>query len=88
MAPRKQKGGDLLSALEIGTAFFAAKNSRSFPEFLGNFAKYALILILVLFVIGLIFAFLFGRDYFSVPVKPSPEGDEKKVTPAGNVILY
>jgi len=42
----------------------------------------------VLFVIGLIFAFLFGRDYFSVPVKPSPEGDEKKVTPAGNVILY
>jgi hypothetical protein len=42
----------------------------------------------VLFVIGLVFAFLFGRDYFSVPTKPSPEGDEKKVTPAGNVILY
>jgi len=88
MAPRKQKGGDLLSALEIGTAVFAAKNSRSFPEFLSNFAKYALILILLLFVIGLVFAFLFGRDYFSVHVKPSPEGDEKKVTPAGNVILY
>jgi len=88
MAPRKQNGGDLLSALEIGTAVVAAKNSRSFTEFLSNFAKYALILILLLFVIGLVFAFLFGRDYFSVPVKPSPEGDEKKVTPAGNVILY
>jgi len=88
MAPHKQKGGDLLSALEIGTAFFAAKNSRSFPEFLSNFAKYALILILVLFIIALIYTLLFGRDYFSVPQKPSPEGSEKKMTPAGNVILY
>jgi hypothetical protein len=88
MAPRKQKGGDLLSALEIGTAVFAAKNSRSFPQFLITFAKYALILIFVVFVIGLIFTILFGRDYFSVPIKPSAEGDAKKVTTAGNVILY
>jgi hypothetical protein len=27
-------------------------------------------------------------EYFSVPVKPSKEGDEKLVTPAGNVIIY
>lgn len=85
---RKQKGGDLISALEIGTAVFAAKNSRSFPDFLFKFFKYALILIVVVFVLGLIYTVVFRRDYFDVPKKPSAEGDKTMVTPAGNVIKY
>jgi hypothetical protein len=91
MAPHKQKGGNFLSALEIGTAFFAAKNSRSFPEFLATFSKYFLFLIVFVIVIGLVYRLilsLFHRDYFNVPEKPSPEGDTRMVTPAGNVILY
>jgi hypothetical protein len=67
---------------------FAAKNARSFPEFLVKFFKYFLILMVVLFVIGAIYAFLFRRDYFDVPKKPSGEGDKTMVTPAGNVIKY
>jgi len=91
MSPHKQKGGNFLTAIEIGTAFFAAKNSRSFPEFLATFSKYFLILIVFVIVIGVISTTLmrlFRRDYFSVPEKPSPEGDTRMVTPAGNVILY
>jgi hypothetical protein len=29
-----------------------------------------------------------ATEGFMVPVKPSKEGDEKVVTPAGNVIMY
>jgi hypothetical protein len=86
--PKKQRGGDLLSALEIGTAVFAAKNAKSYTNFLWLFGKYALMLIVVLFVFGLVYSLVFGREFFSLPQKPSPEGDEKVVTPAGNVVLY
>jgi|APCry1669189567_1035234.scaffolds.fasta_scaffold258756_1 hypothetical protein len=86
--PKKQRGGDLLSALEIGTAVFAAKNAKSYTNFLWLFGKYALMLIVVLFVFGLVYSLVFGREFFSLPQKPSAEGDEKVVTPAGNVILY
>ena len=44
-------------------------------------------------VVGIILAVrivvrLLGMEMFTVPLKPSAEGDKKEVSPAGNVILY
>lgn len=86
---RKIRGGDLVNALEIGTAVYAAKNATSFSGFLWTFAKYALILI-GLFIVFWIVMFMLGmagKEKF-VPIAPSKEGDERVRTPAGNLIMY
>jgi len=85
----KQKGGDWMTALELGTAFYAARRSSSFYGFLWKFFKYALFVTIALAVVGAVLSWLglISVEHF-VPVAPSKEGDKKAVTPAGNVILY
>jgi len=85
-----KKGGfiDLNTMFSSGIGAYAAKNSSSMGELLLTLAKYALVviglLILVFVILGL---FRIGTESF-VPTTPSPEGDKKAVTPAGNVIMY
>lgn len=82
------KGGDFLSALELGTAVYAAKSARTFPDFLVKIAMYFVALVLLLVVVGLVLRLLgFTSEHFW-PTVPSREGDAKYTTPAGNVILY
>lgn len=85
------KGGDdgfIGNMLAAGVGAYAAKQSTSMGGLLWTLAKYALvimgILIAVYAVLGLV---RLGTETF-VPVAPSKEGDEKVVTPAGNVIMY
>ena len=87
------KGGDdgdfLTTLFASGLGAYAAKNTSSMTGLFGSLAKYALVFIAI--TVGLyIVVYLFGKatEGFMVPVKPSAEGDEKVVTPAGNVIMY
>lgn len=89
---RKMKGGDdsfVGNMFAAGVGAYAAKNSSSMGELLWTLVKYALVIVAILvgiyIVTGLIR--LATTDHF-VPVAPSKEGDEKVVTPAGNVIMY
>lgn len=83
------KGGNVLSALEIGAAVFAAKRSSTFGGFVWTFLKYIFLIFAGLFVIStVLYAFgIIKREHF-IPTVPSKEGDQKTRTPAGNVILY
>lgn len=89
--PRKMKGGDdsfigTMGAAALGA--YAAKNATSMSGLLWTVAKYALVIIGILLAIYVVLALLrLGTETF-VPVAPSKEGDEKVVTPAGNVIMY
>jgi hypothetical protein len=85
-----QKGGNFVSALWTGTAFFAASRAKTFTGFLGDFLKYAIIIVLIMLAFWMVLGVLGVARYegFMVPVKPSAEGDEKLRTPAGNVIMY
>ena len=85
----KQKGGNWISALEIGTAIFAAKTSGTFRTFLIRFAMYATIVTVAVVVVGYVLRAvgLLKQEHF-VPAAPSEGGDKKSVTPSGNVILY
>lgn len=87
------KGGDdgdfLTTLFASGLGAYAAKTSGSMSGLFGKLAKYALVFIAI--VVGLyIVVYLLGKatEGFMVPVRPSAEGDEKVVTPAGNVIMY
>jgi hypothetical protein len=86
------KGGDdgfIGEMFAAGVGAYAAKNATSMGGLLWTLAKYALIilgvLLLVLIVSGLIR--VATAEHF-VPVTPSPEQDQKMMTPAGNVITY
>lgn len=85
------KGGDdsfigTMGAAALGA--YAAKNATSMSGLLWTVAKYALVLIGILLAIYVVLGLLrLGTETF-VPVAPSKEGDEKVVTPAGNVIMY
>jgi hypothetical protein len=84
-----KKGGfiDLTTMVSSGIGAFAAKQSSSMSGLLMTLVKYALVIIgLVLAV--MIVARLLGMEQFTLPSKPSKEGDEKLVTPAGNVVMY
>ncbi len=86
----KKGGGDFVSTMfASGVGAYAAKNSTSMRGLLWQLTKYAVVVIAVMlaamFVMGLLARVSEG---FSVPVKPSAEGDEKLRTPAGNVIMY
>jgi hypothetical protein len=85
-----KKGGfvDLTTMFSSGLGAYAAKNSTSVGGLIWTLAKYALVIVAILVgiyaVLGLV---RLGTETF-VPVAPSKEGDEKVVTPAGNVIMY
>jgi hypothetical protein len=87
---RKMKGGDdsfVGDMVAAGIGAYAAKNATSMGGLLWTLAKYALVIIVILFVVGLVVRLFRGAEHF-VPIAPSKEGDEKVVTPAGNVIMY
>lgn len=89
---RKQKGGDdsfIGTMAAAGLGAYAAKNSTSMGGLLWTLAKYALVIIAILLAVWLVLGLfrLVSLETF-VPVAPSKEGDEKVVTPAGNVIMY
>jgi hypothetical protein len=93
MARRKMKGGEdsfIGNMAAAGIGAYAAKNSNSMGELLWTLAKYALVILAILLVVSLVF-WLIGlavpKEGF-VPTVPSKEGDERAVTPAGNVIMY
>ena len=85
-----KKGGfvDLTTMFSSGLGAYAAKNSTSMGGLIWTLAKYALVILAIVIgvyaVLGLV---RMGTETF-VPVAPSKEGDEKVVTPAGNVIMY
>lgn len=89
---KKMKGGDsdfLTTLFASGLGAYAAQNSSSMSGLFGKLAKYALTFIAI--VVGLyivVYLFTKATEGFMVPVKPSAEGDEKVMTPAGNVIMY
>jgi hypothetical protein len=88
---RKQKGGDdsfIGNMFAAGVGAYAAKNSSSMGGLLWTLAKYALVIIGILLLISLFMWLLRTTTETFVPVAPSKEGDEKVVTPAGNVIMY
>ena len=62
--------------------------SRREVDLLWTLAKYALVILgITLAVYAVLGLVRLGTETF-VPVAPSKEGDEKVVTPAGNVIMY
>ena len=87
------KGGEdsfIGNMFAAGVGAYAAKNSTSMGGLLWTLAKYALVIIAILLAVSLVM-WLLGlatpKEGF-VPTAPSKEGDEKVVTPAGNVIMY
>lgn len=91
MARRKMKGGDdsfIGTMAAAGLGAYAAKNSTSLGGLFWTLGKYALGIIAILIVVYVVAGLLrIGTETF-VPIAPSKEGDEKVVTPAGNVIMY
>jgi hypothetical protein len=86
-----KKGGfiNLETLVSSGLGAYAAKQSSSMTGLLGTLAKYALVIIGITIALIVVLRILgMATEGFMVPVKPSKEGDEKLVTPAGNVIIY
>jgi ABC-type uncharacterized transport system permease subunit len=86
------KGGDsdvLGTMLGTGLGVYAAKNATSMSGLLWTLGKYALVIIGILIAVAVVMSLFRAAttDHF-VPVAPSKEGDEKVMTPAGNVIMY
>jgi hypothetical protein len=84
-----KKGGfvDLTTMVSAGVGAYAAKGSKNMSGLLLTLAKYVLVIIAIVLAVRVVVRLL-GMEMFTVPVKPSAEGDKKEVTPAGNVILY
>jgi hypothetical protein len=87
---KQQKGGDAITTLfASGLGAYAAKNSGSMRSLLWTLFKYGLVIVALSFVVFLVAALVLGREgFWTPPLKPSPGGDKKMVTPAGNVIAY
>lgn len=82
------KGGGFVETMfAAGVGAYAAKKSGNMSVLLVTLIKYTLGIFLILLVIYIV-SRMAGVERFSVPVTPSKEGDEKMVTPAGNIILY
>ena len=87
------KGGDngdfVTTLFASGLGAYAAKNSSSMGGLFGTLVKYGLTFVAIVVVLYIV-VYLFGKatEGFMVPVKPSAEGDERVMTPAGNVIMY
>ena len=83
-----KKGGAYLETfVAAASGAYVAKQATS-PF---GLLKMVVAIVVAIFVFYYILGFILRTlkiEYFSVPVKPSKEGDEKVVTPAGNVIIY
>ncbi len=84
-----KKGGfvDLTTMVSAGVGAYAAKGSKDMKGLLWTLAKYVLVIVAIVLATRIVLRLL-GMEMFTVPLKPSAEGDKKEVTPAGNVILY
>jgi hypothetical protein len=87
---KHQKGGDVLTTLfASGLGAYAAKQSGSMRSLLWTLFKYGIVIVVVSLLVFFIASTVLGREgFFTLPQKPSAEGDKKLVTPAGNVIMY
>lgn len=82
------KGGFIDMLFASGVGAYAAKKSSSMSSLLWTLLKYAAIIVGIYVAIVLVTYALGGPVEKFVPLMPSPEGDQKVVTPAGNVITY
>ncbi len=85
-----KRGGGLGDALLTGTAIFAATKAKTYPGFLTSFAKYGLVLLAIFLAVWVVMKAL-RIEYFdecSAVGGPSPGGDQKCTTAAGNVRIY
>lgn len=82
----KKGGGFLETMVASGVGAYAAKNSSSMKGLLWTLAKYVLVIVVVSFILFSVLRMMSTENF--VPITPSKEGDEKTVTPAGNVILH
>ena len=82
-----KKGGAFLETMVAsGVGAYAAKNSSSMKGLLWTLAKYVLVIVVISFLLMFVLKAISTENF--VPITPSKEGDEKTVTPAGNVILH
>ena len=82
------KGGFIDTLFASGIGAYAAKKSSNMTNLLGTLFKYALIII-GLYVAFIVVMYVLGMSVERfVPTMPSPEQDQKVMTPAGNVITY
>ena len=84
--PAKKGGGFLETMVASGVGAYAAKNSSSMKGLLWTLAKYVLVIVVISFLLMFVLKAISTENF--VPITPSKEGDEKTVTPAGNVILH
>jgi len=84
--PAKKGGGFIETMVASGVGAYAAKNSSSMKGLLWTLAKYVLVIVVISFLLMLVLKAISTENF--VPITPSKEGDEKTVTPAGNVILH
>jgi hypothetical protein len=83
-----KKGGAYLETFAAAAmgAYAAKKATSSF-----GLLKTVIVIVIAITLFWYIFGYILRAlnvEYFSVPLKPSEEGDKKMVTPAGNVIMY
>jgi preprotein translocase subunit SecG len=70
-----KKGGGFMEGLWAGTAVFAASNSTTFAGFLGKFMVYALVLVVIFMILGMLMQTFSGRkEKFSVSDIKCPQG--------------
>ena len=84
--PAKKGGGFLETMVASGVGAYAAKSASSMKGLLWTLLKYVLVIVIVSFIIFFVLG-LMSTEHF-VPITPSKDGNEKTVTPAGNVILH
>jgi hypothetical protein len=84
--PSKKGGGFLETMVASGVGAYAAKTSSSMKGLLWTLAKYVLVIVVISFLIMFVLRSMSTENF--VPTTPSKGGDEKTVTPAGNVILH
>jgi hypothetical protein len=84
--PAKKGGGFIETMVASGVGAYAAKNSSSMKGLLWTLAKYVLVIVVISFLLMFVLKAISTENF--VPITPSKEGDEKTVTPAGNVILH
>jgi len=82
----KKGGGFIETMVASGVGAYAAKNSSSMKGLLWTLAKYVLVIVVISFLLMLVLKAMSTENF--VPITPSKDGDEKTVTPAGNVILH
>ncbi len=83
------KGGDFIeNMVASGVGAYAAKNSTSMSGLLWKLAKYALVVFAIFVAIFVVLGLIGVATEKFTPVVPSKEGDQKVLTPAGNVIIY